>query len=676
MNTVELNSINLQSIDVASNNVSSIGKSIKRNKSIKLLPAGYQQVEYIQSQNVSYNNGQYIDTLCYPNPTFFRIKGLAEYTKITNNGAIFGSKATSYFESICLRGNFNLIVGGGDYNPYSTSIDVGQLIQFDIKTDNNICYYTINEHTDSTSVNLYNIVSPNSMKLFCRDDVGTMNCFGNIKLYELQIYSYSNTLVRNFIPCYRILDNEIGMYDTVNDVFYTNQGTGTFIKGPDKNDKTDNKPYIKGHITTSDSTFTFSVDGNNKTVLVDANGDFKLKVRKSITSLSFVGVPQLESLELFKIDGVTTFDVDYPTDVTFIKCDNTTISAKNDVYHIRGTATDDFNFTLKYIDGSNNVTEVTESAVIDENGKWDVSYSGKNIRELQQTFKNNTYLTSIEITDGNKIVSLDYAFQNAANVSSIIINSILPKVTSANYVFNGCSNLELVNSEKWELPLLTTIYSGFANCSKIEIINLSKISFENTTNVGGLFTGCSLLERVIFKNGIKINNASNSFSFNGCVKLKTFNLESAEFKKATGMAYMFYRCGELQEINLQSLSTDIMSDFSGAFHSCSNLEVLKLNNATFESATTLNNGFAYGANKLTDLYLPNTAKMAISINFATNPLTYESMLRIANWLKDLSGETTQTVTFKTSAYNALTSEQKAELEGIIVTQKGWVLATA
>ncbi len=43
---------------------------------------------------------------------------------------------------------------------------------------------------------------------------------------------YDNgTLVRDFIPCYRKQDGVIGMYDLANDVFYTNAGTGTFLKG-------------------------------------------------------------------------------------------------------------------------------------------------------------------------------------------------------------------------------------------------------------------------------------------------------------------------------------------------------------------------------------------------------------------------------------------------------------
>ena len=39
-------------------------------------------------------------------------------------------------------------------------------------------------------------------------------------------------LIQYFIPCYRRSDNVIGFYDLVNDVFYTNAGSGTFSKGP------------------------------------------------------------------------------------------------------------------------------------------------------------------------------------------------------------------------------------------------------------------------------------------------------------------------------------------------------------------------------------------------------------------------------------------------------------
>ena len=45
----------------------------------------------------------------------------------------------------------------------------------------------------------------------------------------------NNSLVRIFIPCYRKADNKPGLYDLVNDVFYTNANTSAstdFIVGP------------------------------------------------------------------------------------------------------------------------------------------------------------------------------------------------------------------------------------------------------------------------------------------------------------------------------------------------------------------------------------------------------------------------------------------------------------
>ena len=52
-----------------------------------------------------------------------------------------------------------------------------------------------------------------------------------MELYNFKMYD-NDALVRNFIPCYRKSDNAAGLYDTVNNVFYTNAGTGKFIIGP------------------------------------------------------------------------------------------------------------------------------------------------------------------------------------------------------------------------------------------------------------------------------------------------------------------------------------------------------------------------------------------------------------------------------------------------------------
>lgn len=52
----------------------------------------------------------------------------------------------------------------------------------------------------------------------------------NGKIYSATVYR-DGEAVMNLIPCKRISDNEIGMYDIVNSKFYTNSGTGAFEGG-------------------------------------------------------------------------------------------------------------------------------------------------------------------------------------------------------------------------------------------------------------------------------------------------------------------------------------------------------------------------------------------------------------------------------------------------------------
>lgn len=52
------------------------------------------------------------------------------------------------------------------------------------------------------------------------------------RFYYFKIYE-SDVLVRNFVPAKRNSDGVIGLFDTVNSVFYTNAGTGDFVAGPE-----------------------------------------------------------------------------------------------------------------------------------------------------------------------------------------------------------------------------------------------------------------------------------------------------------------------------------------------------------------------------------------------------------------------------------------------------------
>jgi len=70
------------------------------------------------------------------------------------------------------------------------------------------------------------------MYIFAHNNAGNPITSFSMKLYDFKLYD-AQVLVRWFIPVRRKSDNEVGLYDVENGVFYTNQGTGAFIAGAD-----------------------------------------------------------------------------------------------------------------------------------------------------------------------------------------------------------------------------------------------------------------------------------------------------------------------------------------------------------------------------------------------------------------------------------------------------------
>ena len=174
-----------------------------------ILPSGYTQVNYIRATNNSY-----IDTGYKPNAnTNIKMK------IIVSNGTArpFG----------VLEGNVGYLNSVGYWRIFATG---GQKIEpmgtYDYEIQGNKVYrdgeliYT-GGIPISFNYNLY---------LFASNQNGTPNYGTNGYLYYFKIYD-NDVLVRDFIPCYRNSDNVVGLYDLVNNVFYTNQGTGSFTYG-------------------------------------------------------------------------------------------------------------------------------------------------------------------------------------------------------------------------------------------------------------------------------------------------------------------------------------------------------------------------------------------------------------------------------------------------------------
>ena len=189
------------------------------------IPSTYQRVEYVDlgtSTQVRYNLG------VIPSNHYVYAEIVPTYT--ANNNVIFGTGAGSlYFHMTFYADCFYWGRNGNEANSASNvkaAIGARYEIQYNYGND-----YSVIINGISCGSGTQITVGGNNLVIGWRTDSYRGR---SIRFYVFQVTDKSTgQMVRNLIPCYRKSDNEIGFYDTINGVFYANQGTGTPIAGSD-----------------------------------------------------------------------------------------------------------------------------------------------------------------------------------------------------------------------------------------------------------------------------------------------------------------------------------------------------------------------------------------------------------------------------------------------------------
>ena len=203
-----------------------------------ILPNEYTQVDYIQSNGTQYINSNILGS---GNIGF-------DIEWETNDAqTIFGARTeynsnqyqlTTYKGSGMINGYFGYGTGGHMNNKWHR-------IYYNYKEKNHISFINnILTLNDDTVVNIpyEEFNTPRTITIFAlQGPNGGISEKTSSKLYSLKFYDNGN-LIRDFIPCYRNSDNEVGLYDIVNDIFYVNQGTGAFTYGKEIDVKEQNYP--------------------------------------------------------------------------------------------------------------------------------------------------------------------------------------------------------------------------------------------------------------------------------------------------------------------------------------------------------------------------------------------------------------------------------------------------
>ena len=260
-----------------------------------LVPSEYTQLEYIESTGTQYINANYevksntkVEVDFKSNKTsgqsFTTLFGTQNSASSGRYYFMFGS-ANNYQVNLprnaganaCLLENGNIAI---DDTPATGTYWTNDRSTYILDIANKTA--KINNKTWNLSTLTGDYVAPtNVLMLLTRNNAGTAdsNCSRGL-LYGVKIYE-GTTLKRNMIPCYRNSDNEVGLYDLVNNVFYTNAGTGTFNSGVEIN-----KWYLHKEIT--------KYELNGGMVAIDVDTDTLLGARKVLSS-SLGGLNNLES---------------------------------------------------------------------------------------------------------------------------------------------------------------------------------------------------------------------------------------------------------------------------------------------------------------------------------------------------------------------------------------------
>lgn len=201
----------------------------------------YQVVDYIESSGT-----QYIDTGVYPlNANHLIFKGII--TSGTTDASFYGSNSSGNFTLNTMSGLYQF--GVGSYININSSQARNVLHNIEIFASSTQQKLIVDGETLLNNTETKTIINTQTIYLFGRNTNNSLSIPMKGKIYYFKMYN-GDTLVRDFVPCIRKSDNEIGMYDLVNKQFYTNQGTGTFIAGDE----------IEGKVIYEGVAETFTID--------------------------------------------------------------------------------------------------------------------------------------------------------------------------------------------------------------------------------------------------------------------------------------------------------------------------------------------------------------------------------------------------------------------------------
>ena len=188
------------------------------------VPSPYTYLEYLESSGTQYIN---VSSILNPHPTDFKIVADFKFNSTSGTVKFTGIAWSSYWIQLgCNNGDFLMQSGGSGTEKTFGTADTNRHT-WTVDHLNHI--FTLDSTSQSYTGSFPDV--SRDLYIFARDNYGSASQYASGRLYSYKIY-FNDVLSYDFEPARRVSDSELGLYDAANDVFYTNQGTGSFVAGP------------------------------------------------------------------------------------------------------------------------------------------------------------------------------------------------------------------------------------------------------------------------------------------------------------------------------------------------------------------------------------------------------------------------------------------------------------
>lgn len=245
----------------------------------------------------------------------------------------------------------------------------------------------------------------------------------------------------------------------------------------------------------------------------------------------------------------------------------------------------------------------------------------------------------------------------AVSLPDNVIYVIFDNVKFSNACFenkNLLEGIEFLNDTKYTS---TNAFRMFLNCSSLQ--QLPNLDTSNITNMDSMFYNCSSLRKIPNLDTSKVTNMFGMFS--GCSNLK--QIPNLETNNVNIMNYMFYNCNNLKQ--LPNLDTTNVSTMDYMFYCCYGLRYVKKMNMS----NVVSMSYIFGESRsLIDIQFNGEINANLSIENSSK-LSHNTLVNLIDNLKDLTGQTVQTLTLGATNLAKLTDEEKA-----MATNKNWTLS--